>query len=518
MKKLAILSNINIDPLKNHLQKDGFSQLYFSGYNQWQSDLLDTDSGLYAFSPDYLFIYLNLEELKSDFSELSSSIESYLRHNQKTTVIISNVAFPPYSIFTYTSENDDTAIQFNSRLNDFALRNNRIKVLDFDRLISYYGYKNLFDDKFWYLGRIKLSNDGFISLSREIANVINSLEGKAKKVLIVDLDNTLWGGIVGEEGVQGIQLGYEGKGLIYLDFQKKIKQLKDTGVLLAICSKNNEQDVKEVFERNKNLLLSWDDFILHKINWNNKSENILAIADTLKLGLDSMVFIDDNPRERDMIRQQLSDVIVPEFPDDISALNRWFVMEVVYPCFAKHKLTGEDKDKAAQYKRNAQREEERKVLSYDEFIEQLGIKLTIHEADSDSLSRVSQLTQKTNQFNLTGKRYTDTEIDSMLKNKEYKIFVCEYEDKFGKEGLIGCAIVKLEQNNALIDTFLLSCRVLGRKVEYDFLSFILNDLRQNSIQSVTGIYNETPKNVLAKEFYIHSGFERVKEGVFKLIL
>ena len=508
--KLAILSNVNIDPLKNYLQKDDSLELYFSGYNRWQSDLLDTTSALHLFSPHYIFVYLNADEFKGALTELISSVETYSRHAEKTNFIISNFSQPPYSVATY-SEKEDRIDLLNKVLDDFSQQHKNVFILDFNRLIHWHGYKNLFDDKYWYLGKIKFSNQGFRIFADEVRNVLTCLLGKTKKVLILDLDNTLWGGVLGEDGWENVQLSQEGSGRIFVDFQKKIKQLKEMGVLLVSCSKNNESDVKEMFEKHPDMQLSWDDFILHKINWQKKSNNITEIAEFLQLGLDSMVFIDDNNRERDLIKQLLPEVEAPDFPEDISLLNQWFVLDVVYPFFPKKQLTEEDKEKTTQYKRNINRNEIQKTLGYDDFLSSLQIRLMISKPTDMQLFRIAQLTQKTNQFNLTGKRCTDADILMMQNDNRFNIYICEYEDKFGKEGIIGCAVLQMEGEKAAIDIFLLSCRVLGRNVENEFLKYILLEVKEKGIKRVEGIYNVTAKNIVAKDFYIKNGFTPIDE-------
>lgn len=515
MTRLAVLSNVNIDPLKNYLQKNDSLELYFCGYNRWQSDLLDTASALYLFEPQFVFIYLNADELKEELTELLSCIETFSRIAEKTNFIISNFNPPPYSVSAY-SEKNDTICLMNKRLDEFALQKNNVFILDFNRLIRWYGYQNLFDDKYWYLGSIKFSNAGFKALSCEIQNVLTCALGRTKKVLILDLDNTLWGGILGEESLNNVQLSQEGAGRIFVDFQKKIKQLKAMGVLLVTCSKNNESEVKEMFEKHPDMQLKWDDFILHKINWRQKAKNIAEIAELLQLGLDSMVFIDDNSRERELIKQTLPQVETPDFPEDISHINSWFVLDVVYPFFQKKQLTEEDKEKTNQYQRNINRLEVQKTLNYDDFLTSLQMQLTVTEPAETHLARVAQLTQKTNQFNLTTKRYTDAEIFAMYANQQFNIYICEYEDKFGKEGIIGCAIVKIENNKAVFDTFLLSCRALGRNVENHFLKHILFDIKQKGITHVEGIYYATAKNEVAKDFYVKNGFTRINDQLFFL--
>jgi len=508
--KFAVLSNVNMEPLKYCLQKNNALELYFAGYNRWQAELLDTNSALYLFNPDFIFVYLNAEEWNGETSELLSSVKTYSNYAQKTNFIIANFNYPTTEVLI-NCDKDSYVYLLNDSLNNFSKENPQVTVLDFNRVIRWYGYKNLFDEKYWYLGRLKLSNQGFNVLANEITNVLHCLQGKTKKVLILDLDNTLWGGVLGEDGWQNLQLSEEGTGRIFVDFQKKVKQLQETGVLLVSCSKNNEQDVREMFEKHPDMQLRWDDFILHKINWERKSDNISEIAETLQLGLDAMVFIDDSRQERELVKQMLPEVETPDFPEDISLLNQWFVWEVVYPFFQKKQLTEEDKEKTIQYKRNLSRSAALRTMSYEEFLTSLQIQLNISVPTDLQIPRVAQLTQKTNQFNLTGKRYTDADISAMNNDKNYQIFICEYEDKFGKEGIISCAIVQFKEEKAVLDTFLLSCRVLGRNVENLFLNHILSELKQKGIRSVVGIYNASEKNIAAKDFYLKNGFISMDE-------
>lgn len=262
------------------------------------------------------------------------------------------------------------------------------------------------------------------------------------------------------------------------------------------------------------MFLQWNDFVVHKVNWNQKTENILEIASILNIGLDSIVFIDDNPVEREMVQQNIPEITVPEFPKDVTLLNRWFINDVVYPHFSKKSITQEDLDKSNQYKRNIERDNSIKHLNYDDFIQQLNIKLTLNVADENSFKRIAQLTQKTNQFNLSTKRYTEVEIKSAAQNTDNEIYTCEYEDRFGKEGLIGCAILKIKDNTIKIDSFMLSCRVLGRRVENSFLECIIEKLEAKNIKKIEAIYIETTRNNLVKSFLYDYGFTTEDESLF----
>ena len=507
MKKLAVLSNVNVDPLKNLVHKFDAYELYFSGYNQWQVDLLNSDSSLYSFCPDFVFIYLNFEELKSEIQDTFSAVNFYAVSFPACKFIISNFTAPPFSVQTYT-KGIRADYEFNNALELYAKEQKNIFIFDVDRLIKLHGYKLMFDDKYWYLGRIKFSNYAFGILAAEINNVLNCLQGKSKKVLIVDLDNTLWGGVLGEEGWEGVQLSEEGIGRIYKDFQRIIKELMFQGIILAICSKNNENDVSEIFENNPEMVMKPEDFIIKQINWKSKPENIIEIAQKLNIGLDSIVFIDDSAVEREFVKRELPEVIVPDFPADITKLPIWFVLEVIYPFFAKTELTPEDIDKTEQYKRNNLRESEKLKTNYDDFIHQLSIKLDIRVADKSSYKRVAQLSQKTNQFNLNMKRYSEQEIELMCEKQGFMAITCSYEDKFGNEGIVGCALLEIKHKKILIDSFMLSCRVLGRKVETSFLNEIIRigKLKMPECELIEANYLATTKNNQVLEFLTSSDF------------
>lgn len=506
MKKIALLSNVNIDPLKNHLEKNNDLSVYCAGFNQWQTELLNPLSGLYANNPDFVFIYLNADELTQIIDELFAALDVFSAHFKQTQIIIADFMLQPFSVSTYTSDIDSLTNKMNADLKMYASEKQNVHIFGMNRLISYHGYNSLFDDKYWYLGYIKFSYSGFKTIADEMNHLLDSIQGKTKKVLILDLDNTIWGGVAAEDGWENIQIGNQGTGRIYADFQKNIIKLKNQGVLLVICSKNNEDDVREVFEKNKSMLLQWDDFVGHYINWQPKADNILRVATDLNLGVDAFVFIDDHPVEREHARNEIPELTVPEFPKDIAQLNRWLITDVVYPFFAKTAITAEDLEKTNQYQRNAERQNVSQHLSYDEFIKKLNIRLKVKKVNTESCKRTAQLTQKTNQFNLSLKRYTDLEMLNLMENTDYLTLSCEYEDRFGNEGIIGCAIIKLNDDIAFLEAYMLSCRVLGRKVEHFFMNFIEDKLKKLNVNQLNAIYKPTQRNAMLKTFLCDYGF------------
>lgn len=511
MKKIAFLSNTNIDLLQPIFNKLGEYESFFSGYNQWQSEMMNPDSSLHHFSPEFLFLFLLDDENKIDFdNDVQKVVDFFVQYHPKCQIIISDMIDKPFKITTFVKSNQFE--DFNIKLTRYEQTCKNIYLFKFSRLINLYGYKNIIDDKFWYLGRIKLSQSGFKWLSSELNCFLNALMGKSKKVLVLDLDNTLWGDIVGEVGWRNVVLSNENKGLIFKDFQHSIAQLKSSGILLAIVSKNNQQDVKEVFDHHADMVLSWDDFVNHQINWKNKSVNIQQIAKELNLGLDAFVFIDDNSREREEVKQSLPEVIVPDFPEDITQLNFWFINEVVYPFFAKMFVSDEDKVKTALYNQQTKRTEQKKGLNFDEYINSLQIQTDIRLAQSNDLPRIFQLINKTNQFNVHPVRLTEAELNVKYEDLNHRIYLLKYADKFGVEGLTACAIVRIENENPVFEHFLLSCRILGRKVESIFLKAILQEMKP--AEKVVFEYEETSKNSQVKIFLKEEGFKQTDEITF----
>ncbi len=515
--EVAVLSNINMEPLSRFL-----NGCYFSGFGQYLKDLKDRSSPFWSKDFDVIWLHFDVDLEPPEFisilrNTILPEVEELARKRTKTLIIFSELCFPQYHIehFFRKKKLFEEIQYFNKEIEALSITIPNFLVLSTEYLIRKVGYSNFLNENFWYAGRIKYSLKAFESFGREIKRIYKAYKGLIKKVLIVDLDNTLWGGIIGEDGIDGILLSEDGKGKIFRDFQKNVKKLKDLGVLLCIVSKNNYSDVVEVFEKHPLMVLKLDDFIGKKINWKPKHENIKELAQELNLGLDSFVFIDDNPFERKVVREFLPEVAVPEFPEDITVLNSWFWEEVVYEYFPKLSVTKEDREKLEQYKRNIRRRElQSKLTSYEDFLKSLQINLNVYVDDGRFKTRLAQLTQKTNQFNLTTRRYTESDIENFLNSKDTIVYALEYRDVFGSEGIVGEAIVRVKDDEAVIDTFLMSCRVIGRNVEYQFLDFIINDLRKRGIKRIFGEYIPTKRNILVKDFYKKAGFTEISQNKF----
>jgi len=527
---VAVLSNVNIKPLKRFLE-GFFSEIYFGGYNQYPFEFLNESSRLNNHKFDVILLFLDGDEyLKSytdklvtlrdiagqidvDIKQLFAMINVFLSKdkNKNCLFVVNTLTINPNTFNTFLEKNTDYSFQeikdfINQRIVKFKKCFNNVLILDWASIVNFYGYSNLYDSRFWYLGKIKYNNMAFEALSLNLKQLMGAYKGETKKVLALDLDNTLWMGIIGEGG---IRLSEEGPEKSYRDFQKLIKSLKDIGIILAIVSKNNFDDVKEVFESHPLMILKLDDFVSTRINWDDKATNIRELANELNLGLDSFVFIDDNPMERELVKTYLPEVMVPEFPQEPADLPDWFVKEVVYNYFPRAYITEEDSKKTLQYKSNIQRKKIKKSLDINSFIESLDIKTKLYVDDKRFIERTAQQTQKTNQFNLTTKRYTNADVQQFVISDKYLVFNLEYEDKFGNEGIVATAIVEVDDEKATIDVFLMSCRVIGRKIESGFLNDIVNYIsRMNrNIKSIFAEYVPTKKNRLTKSFYENKSFD-----------
>jgi len=500
--KLQIASNINMDSLRYYLKEYSFEKS--CSYGNYVIDLVDKNSILYKSNSDVVIFFIDMDEFNEDIDGVLSHLERFLQNTNKI-VILNTLCSSPFYIDTFLHQTLKKEIQYNNKLLEFAKKHQNVLLFDLLKLSKKY---NIFDDRYWYTARIKFSKIGFEVIADEIKRLLKAYKYGSKKVLILDMDNTLWGGVIGEDE---IKLANDGIGKIFLDFQKKIKKLKEFGILLSVCSKNNYDDAMQGLEH-PNSILKENDFIVKKINWNDKVSNIKSIANELNLGLNSFVFIDDSPVERELVKTVLPEVEVPEFPKDIYNLNRWFVESVVERYFSKISLTKEDIKKQEQYEAKLKRDALMKNgIDYEDFLKSLDIKLTFYINDDRFVQRYAQMTQKTNQFNLTTKRYTINDIKNFLQDAKTTIIAVEYKDKFANEGIIGLVILIDKAEFIEIDTFLLSCRVLKRNVEKAIFKKI-DELFGD--KDIIGIYKPTKKNMQVKDLYLQFGFEKIDENKF----
>ncbi len=409
----------------------------------------------------------------------------------------------------------DTAVnEYNAGLVELASARSSVKILDVARFLDRFPAETRTDWKYYYMSQMQINP----ALSGEFRDWLESslraIEAKRRKCLVLDLDNTLWGGVLGEDGKDGIKLSNSYPGSCFLDFQKLIREAARQGVILAVCSKNNESEVWDCFETHPDMVLGKSDFSSHRINWTDKATNIRDIADELNIGTDSLVLIDDSPQERALVSMSMPEVAVPEFPGKPYKLREFF-LSVFDEHFRIYQLTDEDRNKTGQYKQHAKRVNSGKNFSnLDDFIRTLDIQILLSSANSFNIPRIAQMTQKTNQFNLTTKRYTEVDVRKFVESGAW-VVCATVKDKFGDSGITAVAIVEIQGDQATFDSFLLSCRILGRKIEFAIAKRILNELHDRGCRTIQARYIPTAKNSQTESFFENLGFQvsDCKEGV-----
>jgi FkbH-like protein len=421
------------------------------------------------------------------------------------------VIFTISPIFEITYQTLDTGIkysiaEYNRKIYQLARENGNIKIIDIDSFYNHVSRRQLIDWKYYYISQIPINPKLASVFNQWFLRQLEITEMKRKKCIVVDLDNTLWAGILGEDGIDGIKMGEDYPGSAYRFFQEYLLELSHMGIILAICSKNNEVDVLDVWEKHPDMLIRKDAVVTYRINWLNKADNIQDIARELNIGLDSIVFVDDNPTERELVKQMLPDVCVPDFPIH-PYLYPEFITYLTDNYFSTYTLTQEDLLKTEQYKENNQRRQYKEQFTdITAYLHSLEIKLTVEKLSSFNRVRFAQMTQKTNQFNLTTHRYTETDIQD-LSDKGGWVYGLRVKDKFGDNGLTGLIIITIDGQTASIDTFLLSCRILGKEIEYAFLKYMLEKLKSAGIAQLKAAYIKTSKNEQVKSFFDRFGFQ-----------
>ena len=453
-------------------------------------------------------INTNEEQLASEIGEYFNMLQLVvsLLHENKDILVFTLVHLFRCRLVGDSVAVDEAVSQFNSDVRQLSKTHKNLHLIDFSEFTEQYPADQLVNWKFYMISQTLLNTKLAKDFSEWFTYVERELELKRKKCLVLDLDNTLWGGILGEDGADGIKIGgdYPGKAFYY--WQQALLELSKTGVILTICSKNNEQDVEELWKHNPFIVLRKEHFSAWRINWNDKASNIQELAKELNIGLDSMVFLDDNPAERLLVSQTLPMITVPEFPSKPYELMPFF-KQLVTTYFRVYTITDEDRQKTAQYKANAQRAAARsQFVDMEAYLSSLDMRVDIIAANEFNISRIAQMTQKTNQFNLTTHRYTESEIKQLLV-KEWKILCISVSDRFGDNGITGAVFFKpVSDNQFEIETLLLSCRILGKGIEQAFLSYCLNLLKLEGVQKIHASYLPTAKNSQVSDFYDRMGF------------
>lgn len=523
--KVAVLGNYATQFLAKSLSYAGIHQqldleVYNADYDQVESEILNPASALYAFRPAYIIITLSSLKLQSryyslpeaqravflrDYLEMMSGLLQILSERIPASILINNLEILPdpvfESLFAKTEQSFTRQLyEMNQGLMVLAAQLPALYVIDLNGLIQYHGARHIRDWRMYINADLYFSLDFYAVFAARLTAFIAAFAGSVKKCLVLDLDNTLWGGVVADDGLSGIEIGELGIGKAFTALQQWCKQLKERGIILAVCSKNQPETARAPFDEHPEMVLRYDDIAVFMANWHNKADNIRAIQQILNIGFDAMVFVDDNPAERELVRSQLPQVCVPELPDD-PALYLDYLQGL--HLFETAAVSAADKDRTRQYREEASRQQLLVSLTnMEDYLRSLEMQMDIGPFREADIPRIAQLTQRSNQFNLRTIRYTDHDIAQMANNDQYITYAVKLRDKFGDYGLIALLILKKENPSALfIDTWIMSCRVLKRGVENAMLNHCAAAAIAGNYHLLVGEYLPTPKNGLVQSHY-----------------
>jgi FkbH-like protein len=535
--RVAILSSHTIDPIVPYLKVEAarhelYADHYVGGFNAVQQELRGASSGCVGFRPDVVFVAQLLCDvcppLASDFLRLGSdeveqlideTVADYVaaiaafRQHSSAAIIVHNFTAPraaALGVYDIMAEHSETAAvrRLNARMAEALAAVAGVSVLDYDGLAAHVGYRHWYDDRLWHLARIPLTSAGLLALARRQAVCLQALFGRRRKCLALDLDNTLWGDVLGEVGAAGIQLGQTYPGNVYRSFQEYLLRLHRRGVLLAIVSKNNPGEVEEVLNGHPGMVLKPEHFASQRVNWRPKPQNLAEIAEELSIATDSFVFFDDQAAECELMRQTLPEVLTIVAPSE--ALQFADAIETS-GAFERLSVTSEDRERGRMYRRRAIGQREARLGSLDEFLRGLNMSASVRPTDAFAFPRVLDLLAKTNQFNVTTRRYSADQLRATIDDPRCGVFHLHLTDRLGDNGIVGVAIVRIDEQTAQIESFLLSCRVIGRTAETALLSFVTDWARRRGATAVEGEFRPTPKNAPAADFYMRHGFASVPQ-------
>lgn len=530
--RVALIGGATLRPLADLIEHFATTagevriDLHVGEFDSYITDIMDSASELYEFKPDVILILpaaarcqyrgsladpieqqrLEAEAVARELLDLCQSAHV----KSGAHIVLSNFGLPPYfdpGPMRSSSLGSDYGFRKYVNMHMGLNRPNAVHICDAEFLANRLGTLKATDERAWFESKQPYSAEMLVHIAREFAEIITSLKRASKKVLVLDLDNTLWGGVIGDDGLEGIEIGTTSpRGEAYRHFQQHIQSLARRGVLLAVCSKNDYDKAAEAFIKHPEMVLRLEDIVNFKANWEPKSENIRQIAAELNLGLDSLVFVDDNPAEIEIVRQFVPEVTGICLGDDPSVYARILKDSRLFEVSA---LTKEDLDRVSLYKQDAYREQLRsQSTDMDSYLTSLAMVGHVSKFVPTDVPRISQLTNKSNQFNLTTHRRTEAEVLDVSRSAEHEAFTMRLTDKFGDHGLILVVIGKVQDQDFEIDTWLMSCRVLKRGVEQETLNEIIRLAKARGCSRVVGKYIPTKKNGMVSELYPSLGFSR----------
>lgn len=533
-KRIAILGGSTTNEVKSILElfllNEGIQPIFYeSEYNHFYEDAMFDVPELAAFHPDIIYIFTTNRNI-GRYPSISDSAEQvnalldeqydkfrslweHIREKYGCPVIQNNFEMPLYRLLGNRDCYDiHGALRFvhdlNSKLYNYAQENDWLNICDINYISADYGLKEWQNPKYWYMYKMPMPMDAVPDLAYNVCRIIKSIFGKNKKGIALDLDNTLWGGVIGEDGVSGIEIGNENaEAEAYLDFQRYLKKLQGIGVILCINSKNDYDNAISGLNHPDSVLRE-DDFIEIRANWDNKDENHRSIAKAIGILPESILFIDDNPVERDIVKKGIEGVAAP----DIGSVDHYIQVIDRLGAFEKVSVSEDDTNRNQMYLENKKREQQRKgFTNYSDYLRSLEMEAEIVPFDAFYYGRISQLSNKSNQYNLTTKRYTKEEIQAVSENPDCITLQGRLADKFGDNGIVSLIIGKVEGSICSIDLWVMSCRVLKREMEFAMMDSLVGMCKGRGIATIRGVYLPTKKNAIAMEHYGRMGFEKTYE-------
>lgn len=520
-QKIALLSNVNMNYAIRMLSQN-YEVYQAEGYGNELGLLLNPESSYQKFDPSVTFLVIDLMELlEHNLSSDGSTVRRWFELFKSSLCpdriyYLADAYLWGLELEVAADPNQKRRLEslWQEQLAVLTEQNSNVRILPYHHLIEQMGAEHAFSLKMWYLGAILLTNEAQKRLCELIAGKVQLSERTAKKVLLLDLDNTLWGGLAGEAEHSPVVLSEEHSGLAYKNLQRVIYQMQSQGVLLGIVSKNNERDAMEVIAKHPHMVLRPEYFAARRINWEPKHKNIQEIARELNVGTDSIVFWDDSNAERKLVKQMLPEVMVPAFPERPEELAPAMVA-IYHEYFEKDIVTIEDREKTNQYHANAKRKElQSSAGDYDSYLQQLDMVLT-RRKPQDSMDRLVQLINKTNQFNLTGKRTQRKQMQQFLREDTRRIYLYQVADCFGDSGIVAAAVVVIPENAAMdstpsfpvLEVFVMSCRVMGRGVEIAMVEDIEEQLQQEGFKGLEARYCKSAKNAPVELLFEQLGYQ-----------
>ena len=542
MIKVALLGDtatqLLVTAIKGEAVDRGISlDLYEGEYSQVERQLMDPTSELYEFDADIIVIFQSTHKLGEHHSSLPIESQTLLAEERLSfvTTLCENPSFANKKLIYFNyPEIEDTVFgsyankvessfsyqvrKLNYELMNLSMQYPNLFICDIAGLQNLFGRQFMFAPNVYMTTEMVLSVNALPYVASRVVDIIAAIKGQFKKCLILDLDNTVWGGVIGDDGLEGIELGHGlGIGKAFTEFQMWIKKLKQRGIIICVASKNNEDTAKEPFEKHPDMILKLDDIAVFQANWETKVDNIRTIQGILNIGFDSMVFLDDNPFERNMVRENIPGITVPELPEDPA-----MYLEYLYSLnlFETASYSNADKDRTKQYQVEAKRVSLSKTFTNEaDFLKSLNMISTVSGFTKFNTPRVAQLSQRSNQFNLRTVRYTEADIEDMAKNPDVIDLSFTLEDKFGDNGLIAVVIMKkLDEETLFVDTWFMSCRVLKRGMENFTLNTMVEFARSKGYKRIIGEYIPTPKNKMVEMHYPNLGFTKIESSTNRYVL